>query len=580
MSLRAKLAKAGGATAPVALAFSALAAVEVSYFPGRDSAMHVNALREKAVALAELTAHSVAPALEFEDEAVLVEFMSGVAHDPDVAYVAACSGDGRLIRALGDGAKAAQCRAAKETRVEMTESQLRVTTPIEAKTHPGSLLIAFRTEAIAHARRDAEHVALGIAAGILLLGLGVSWWIGRILRRLQALVEENRKARARAEAANEAKSAFLANMSHEIRTPMNGVIGVTQLLERSPLNDTQRGHVKTIARSGELLLAIINDILDFSKVEAGKLQLLNAPLQLRPLIAEVCESVRVTAQSKQLALEYELSPEVPAVIQADGVRLRQVLLNLLSNALKFTTAGGVTLRVSKELEDPSDHHLRIEVSDTGIGIAPEHHAVLFDAFTQVDDLNTRRYGGTGLGLAICKRLVTLMQGTIGVSSTPGQGSTFSVVVPLEPAVQVTTTISKAPSAPIKAADAAAARLLAVDDNEINRGVIEHLAKELGYAVDLVEGGREAVDRIKSGEHYAVVLMDCQMPDVDGYMATQQIRTWEDEHSSTRIPIVAVTAHALQEEEQKVRSAGMDDYLPKPVRLNTLRDLLAKWAPPA
>jgi signal transduction histidine kinase/ActR/RegA family two-component response regulator len=580
MSLRAKLAKAGGATAPVALAFVTLAAIEVSYFPGRDSALHVDALRDKAVALAELTAHSVAPALEFEDEAVLVEFLSGVARDADVAYVAACSGDGKVIRVLGEGARGVHCPAVKDTRVEVTDAQLRVSTPIAAKTRPGSLLIAFRTEAIVRARHDAKQVALGIAAGILLLGLGVSWWIGRILRRLQALVEENRQARARAEAANEAKSAFLANMSHEIRTPMNGVIGVTQLLERSPLNDAQRGHVKTIARSGELLLAIINDILDFSKVEAGKLQLWNAPLQLRPLIAEVCESVRVTAQGKQLALEYNVAPEVPEIVQADGVRLRQVLLNLLSNALKFTTAGGVTLRVTKELDDPSDDRVRIEVSDTGIGIAAEHHAGLFDAFTQVDDLNTRRYGGTGLGLAICKRLVTLMQGTIGVTSTPGRGSTFWCVIPLEPTAQVVATTSKAPSGPIKAAGVAATRLLAVDDNEINRGVIEHLAQELGYAVDLVEGGREAVDRIKSGQHYALVLMDCQMPDIDGYMATQQIRTWEDQTSSTRIPIVAVTAHALQEEEQKVRSAGMDDYLPKPVRLNSLRDLLAKWAPPA
>jgi|GEM_PF-4206017 len=578
MSLRAKLAKAGGATAPVALAFVALAAIEVSYFPGRDSALHVDALRDKAVALAELTAHSVAPALEFEDEAVLIEFLSGVARDADVAYVAACSGDGQLIRSLGDGAGVVQCPAVKATRVEVSDAQLRVATPITAKTHPGSLLIAFRTDAIVRARHDAKQVALGIAAGILLLGVGVSWWIGRILRRLQALVKETRQARARAEAANEAKSAFLANMSHEIRTPMNGVIGVTQLLERSPLNDVQRGHVRTIARSGELLLAIINDILDFSKVEAGKLQLSSAPLQLRPLIAEVCESVRVTAEGKQLTLEYEIAHEVPDVVRADGVRLRQILLNLLSNAVKFTSSGGVTLRVTKESDDPSDYRVRMAVLDTGIGVAAEHHATLFDAFTQVDDLNTRRYGGTGLGLAICKRLVELMQGTIGVSSSPGNGSTFWFVVALEPTAHVASK-SKDPSGPIKAADKATTWLLAVDDNEINRGVLEHLAQELGYSVDLAEGGREAVDRIKSGRHYAVVLMDCQMPDIDGYMATQQIRSWEGANSAVRMPIVAVTAHAMHEEEEKVRSAGMDDYLPKPVRLNTLRDLLAKWAPP-
>ena len=581
MSLRGQLAKAGGATAPVALAFVVLAAIELSYFPGRDSAVHVDALRAKAVALAELTANSVVPALEFEDDAVLLEFLTGVAEDADVAHVVACSGEGRVIRAVGRGAADARCQPVSETHIEISSEQLRVATPIEAKTRPGTLHIAFRTDAIARARQEAEQVALAIAAGILLLGLGVSWWIGRILQRLQALVEENRSARARAEAANEAKSAFLANMSHEIRTPMNGVIGVTQLLEKSALNETQRSYVTTIARSGELLLAIINDILDFSKVEAGKLVIAHTPTTLRSLVVEVCESLQATAQAKGVTLQHVFEDAVPAVVLGDSLRLRQILLNLLSNALKFTSVGKVTLRISKETDQAADPRLRFEVTDTGIGIAHTDHASLFEAFTQVDELSTRRYGGTGLGLAICKRLVTLMSGTIGVTSELGVGSTFWFVLPLEATEHVALVPSKAPSGSMRRSDpASSSRLLAVDDNEINRGVMEHLARELGYSVDLVEGGRAAVQRITAGERYAMVLMDCQMPDVDGYMAAQEIRTWEEHTQAERIPIVAVTAHALQGEEQKVHAAGMDDYLPKPVRLNTLRDMLQKWAPPA
>ncbi len=568
-----KLAKAAASTAPIALAFIALGLVEVSYFPGRDSSLHVAALRAKAIALAEVTANSAAPALEFEDDAVLLEFLNGVARDSDVIQVAACASDGSVLRSVGSPSRQARCPATAKTRVDISGGVLQVVTPIAAKTHPGTLSITFRTDAIVQARQAAERVALAIAAGILLLGLGVWWWIARSLLRLQGLLEENRAARARAEAANEAKSAFLANMSHEIRTPMNGVIGVAQLLAESPLNELQRRHVRTISRSGELLLAVINDILDFSKVEAGKLNITLAPLDVRALVVEVCDAVRATAQAKALALHDSVSADVPAAVSGDDLRLRQVLLNLLSNAIKFTARGTIRLDVRKT-GAAANAGLRFTVTDTGIGIASVHHAALFDAFTQVDDVSTRRYGGTGLGLAICRRLVTLMNGTLGVESTPGLGSTFWFEVPLVPAEHEPIAATIAECTP---KEVATSRLLAVDDNEINRGVIEHLAQQLGYGIDLVEGGREAVERIKSGAHYSVILMDCQMPEVDGYMATRQIRAWEAQARAERTPIVAVTAHALAGEEEKVRAAGMDAFLPKPVRLETLRSLLAQWA---
>jgi len=560
------------------LAFVALAAVEVCYFPGRDSRLHVSALRAKAVALAELTASSAAPALEFEDDAVLSEFLSKVARDRDVASVVACASAGQMIKAVGTSS-GSRCRHVNKTKVEMDDAELWVATPIAAKTHPGTLLITFKTDAIVRARQQAERVALAIAAGILLLGLGVSWWTTRILARLQDLLEENRSARKRAEAASEAKSAFLANMSHEIRTPMNGVIGVTQLLERSELDDRQRGYVRTIARSGELLLAVINDILDFSKVEAGKLTITSTAFDLRALVAETCDSVHGSAERKGLKLTSVVDNDLSEHVSGDGLRLRQVLLNLLSNAIKFSERGGVSLRLRRRDSGSGDASIRFEVTDSGIGIAPAHHAALFEAFTQVDEHTTRRYGGTGLGLAICKRLVTLMQGKIGVESALGAGSTFWFELPL-PASEARVASGRMPSMTASSEPGAQTRprLLAVDDNEINRGVIEHLVQSLGYDVDLVEGGREAVERVTGGGKYAVVLMDCQMPEVDGYMATREIRAWQSRTQAAHVPIVAVTAHALEGEEAKVLAAGMDDFLPKPVRLESLRQMVRKWLP--
>jgi CheY-like chemotaxis protein len=256
---------------------------------------------------------------------------------------------------------------------------------------------------------------------------------------------------------------------------------------------------------------------------------------------------------------------------ADSVRLRQILLNLVSNAIKFTDEGSVTLRVAKTQGDV----LRFEVQDTGIGIAEANHDKLFDAFTQVDDQSTRRHGGTGLGLAICKRLVELMNGTLGVESKLGSGSTFWFSVPL--AVTADHSVGPEPAARSAAPSSGDGPcLLAVDDNEINRAVIEHLAEALGYRLELAEGGGEAIERATSGRRYALVLMDCQMPGIDGYMATGRIRAWEAASGAPRVPIVAVTAHALDGERDKVLAAGMDDFLPKPVRIEALRGMVEKW----
>jgi CheY-like chemotaxis protein/nitrogen-specific signal transduction histidine kinase len=409
----------------------------------------------------------------------------------------------------------------------------------------------------------------------LLLGVVFCWCLTRTVARVEFVVEDTPRARRRAEAASEAKSAFLANMSHEIRTPMNGVIGVTQLLERSNLDEAQRGYVRTIARSGDLLLAVINDILDFSKVEAGKLTIASAVFDVRVLLTEACDGLRGAAERKGLSLSFSVDDDVPEHVSGDALRLRQVLLNLLSNAVKFTEKGGIEVRVHA---GPGAERVRFDVTDTGIGVAAVHQAALFEAFMQVDEHSTRRHGGTGLGLAICKRLVTLMNGTLGVESTLGQGSRFWFELPLPAAGPRAISGKLASLQPSPASAPARPRLLAVDDNEINRGVIEHLVRSLGYEVDMVDGGREAVQRITDGSSYAVVLMDCQMPEVDGYMATREIRAWQARTQARHVPIVAVTAHALEGEEAKVRAAGMDDYLPKPVRLDALRQMVEKWLP--
>jgi signal transduction histidine kinase/CheY-like chemotaxis protein len=560
------------ATGPVALAFAILAIIEISYFPGRDSSLHVAALREKALALAELTASSIGPALEFEDEAVLGEFLTSVARDHEVEWASACTKAGVLIAAAGNRALA-RCQATQATSVTVSGDALQVTAPVLAKTHPGTLSIAFRTARIAEAHRQAERVALALGAGILLLGFVAWWWIARNLLRLQALLEENRAARQSAEAASRAKSAFLANMSHEIRTPMNGVLGVTQLLERTQLDEQQRHHVTTIARSGELLLAVINDILDFSKVEAGKLELSRAPVELRSLVDEVGQAVSVVANSRKLELETNVAPDVPRTVLADSVRLRQILLNLLSNALKFTEQGKVTLRVQSDAS--ARELLRFEVEDTGVGIAEADQAKLFEAFTQVDEESTRRHGGTGLGLAICKRLVELMDGSLGVRSAVGAGSTFWFCLPLPATMDRKPTPAQA-STPAAVGSVNGPCLLAVDDNEINRAVIEHQAEMLGYRLELAESGHEAIEKVTSGRRYGLVLMDCQMPDIDGYMTTERIRAWEAASGAPRLPIVAVTAHALEGEREKVLAAGMDDFLAKPVRLEELRSMIDKW----
>jgi signal transduction histidine kinase/ActR/RegA family two-component response regulator len=378
-------------------------------------------------------------------------------------------------------------------------------------------------------------------------------------------------ATARAEAASRAKSQFLANMSHEIRTPMNGVIGMAELLSATPLDASQREVTETIRSSGQILLAIINDILDLSTIESGQLALDKAPFALGSVLSQALKVVSTAAAAKGLALDVDADATIPPDLLGDRLRLGQVLVNLLSNAVKFTEAGRVTLStrlVAATATTPAA--IRIEVRDTGIGIEPERLARLFQPFEQGDVSMSRRFGGTGLGLAISKRLVELMDGRLWGESQPGVGSTFILELPLRAAET-----PSAPSRPVQAAapaqkPAGNLRLLIAEDNPVNQRVASRMLQRLGYKSDVVENGRLAVEAVER-ETYDVIFMDVQMPELDGLEATRRIKARPGQTPW----IIALTAHALEEDRKQCLAAGMNDFLSKPVQLTELTAALER-----
>ena len=383
---------------------------------------------------------------------------------------------------------------------------------------------------------------------------------------------ELRRAKDAAEESARAKAIFLATMSHELRTPMNGVLGCTQLLQDTALTDPQRQLLETMHRSAESLLVLVNDILDFSKIEAGKMTLEVADVEIRPLIADVITLTSEAAKKKGLLVQVQLAPDIPAELRGDSIRLRQILFNLVGNAIKFTEQGGIHVSVKTVPCNQNDSDaivLQWTVKDTGIGITADQQARLFGAYSQAEVSTARRYGGTGLGLMICCQLVELMGGAMMVESVPGKGSSFTYFTNLLPAIQRTaSTQAVKPSIASMADRTTPFRILVVDDNEINQVVACKFLQKLGCQVEVARNGREAVDSIAHAT-YDAVLMDCEMPEMNGYEATHEIRR-QEQNTTTHLPIIALTGHASSEDEQKCREAGMDDVVTKPITLPTLR----------
>ena len=424
-------------------------------------------------------------------------------------------------------------------------------------------------------RNGAKAKSWGIILAIVacLASLVTFWYLVVQGQRQQNLITTLDTSERKLKEASKTQEQFVANISHEIRTPMNAILGFAGLLQKTGLDKNQQEYVRSIRSSAENLLTIINDILDLSRIESGMMHIEHLPFNLRELLDSLGTMMNVKAKSRNLYLTTDIDHSIPHILRGDAVRLTQILINLLSNALKFTHEGGVSIKVDCTEKKSELISVRFVIADTGIGIEPAKQKTIFERFHQAQPETTRRYGGTGLGLSIVKQLVEIQNGTISIDSEPGKGSVFTVVLPYQ--ISKETEITGALSSSVLVAEPLLKKIkiLVAEDNPMNQKLLQHLLAQWQIDFNMVHNGAEAFRLLKQRPgDYAMVLMDIQMPEMDGYTATEKIR----HDLALQIPIIAMTAHALAGEKEKCLGAGMDDYISKPLNEEELYKLINKY----